>query len=192
MANTTILYSKGGNCSVLNPFSVHNPYSDISMVTSRRAAVQIAPNMNETETETVHGEKIDILGQQLAEIQRLDRAKEYTDLGDLTVAHIAGMVEWRVLNSRHFDCGDCKTVLTNEKKIQQSFLNGKQTVKPCQSTFDVCFTAEHFLKLEILKGQFKLSAIQYAIISSLDCESLYAGADFLGHVDHKLYMIKPL
>lgn len=138
----------------------------------------------------MHGEKIDILGQQLAEIQRLDRAKEYTDLGDLTVAHIAGMVEWRVLNSRHFDCGHCKTVLANEKKIQQSFLNGKQTVKPCQSTFDVCFTAEHFLKLEILKGQFKLSAIQYAIISSLDCESLYAGVDFLGHVDHKLYMIK--
>lgn len=106
------------------------------------------------------------------------------------MAQIAGRIEWTILNSNRFDCEHCKSVLINSTKLRQAFLTSSQTIKPCQSTFDVCTVADHFLKIEILKGQFSMATIERAIISSLDFENLYTDDDFLQHADHKLYMIK--
>lgn len=186
MANTTLLYSKHGNCSVLGTLSVYNPYSNISYVTSRRAAT----NTDALEIENLHGEDTEILMEQLAEIQRLDRVDAFTDLRNQTVAQIAGMIEWRILNSNRFDCELCKEVLRSQQKISQTFLNSKRTIKPSQSTFDVCSTAEHFFKIELLKGQFKLITIQRAILSSLDYGTLYESDCFFHHSEHKLYLLK--
>lgn len=168
--------------------SVYNPYSNISSITSRRATVKNPVNTGDDEG--LHGEEINIFMEQLAEIQRLERGNTFTDLGDFTIAHIAGMIEWRISNSSHFDCQLCKSVLSNDRKIRQAFLGNNNSTRPCQSTFDVCTIADHFLKIEVLKGQFNLVTIQQAIISSLDFENLYTDADFLKHSDHKLYLIK--
>lgn len=188
MANTAISYSQYGNCSELGSSTEYNPYSNISTVTSRRAKKNIS--LHADEYENVNEEEVNAFMGQLEEIQRLECRSSFTDLGDLTVAHIAGMIELRILNSNRFDCDLCKSVLSNDTKIRQPFLTSSHTIRPCQSTFDVCKTANHFLKIELLKGQFNMVTIQHAIITSLDLENLYSDADFLGHSSHKLYMIK--
>lgn len=78
----------------------------------------------------LHGDEVNILMNQLEDIQRLERVSTLTDLKDLTVAHIAGMIEWRVLNSNRFDCQLCRGVLINGVKIHQAFLNSSNTARP--------------------------------------------------------------
>lgn len=135
-------------------------------------------------------EEVDALNEQLAHVQRLERESHYSDLGNITIAHIAGVIEYKILNSDRFDCEQCKLVLSTETKLRQAFLASDNSTRPCQSTFDICTVADHYLKIELLKGQFSMAIIERAIISSLDFENLYDGADFLQHSDHKLYMIK--
>lgn len=104
LANTTLVYSKHGNCSVLNTDSVYNPYSNISYITSRRSTE------NNIMDDDVHGDGIENLYTQLADIQHLYRVNILIDLGYMTVAQIAGMIEWRIFNSNRFSCEDRKTV----------------------------------------------------------------------------------
>lgn len=186
LAKTTIICSEHANCSDLGLRSDYNPYSNIWMVSSRRAT----NNSSLATNENVDKDELDAFMDQLAEIQRLERGSAHTDLGDLTVAYIAGMIDLQIQKSNRFSCELCKAVLSNGAKIHQAFLASSQTIKPCQSTFDVCTTADHFLKIELLKGQFNMATIKQAIITSLDFENLYDDADFLNHADHKLYMIK--
>lgn len=62
--------------------------------------------------------------------------------------------------------------------------------QPCQSTFDVCKATDHFVKLELLKGQFKLEEIKYAIRSSISLEQVFANADFsLDCLYTKLFLV---
>lgn len=189
LANTTILYSKYGNCAIVDSnsthYAVHNPYSNISMITSRRSTI----NSN-NQCDDVSGDEIESLYMQLAQIQSLENGNNYTDLSDMTVAHIAGIIENRIFNSGRFDCEDCKTVLNDDPKICQPFLNSSGIRKPCRSTFKICTAADHFLKLEILKGQFNINVIHRGIISSLDYEEIFCAANFENHPEHKLYMMK--
>lgn len=184
MANTAIMYSKFGNCSVLNSDSVCNPYSNIVSITSRRA-----PKNKPTGT-NVSQLTLDVFMNELAALQNMERVNNLTDLSDFTVSHIAGMIESQVLNSQQFPCHLCKAVLMTDSKIQRSFLKNKNSIIPCQSTFEICTTADHFVKIEVLKGQFKIDVIHRAIIQSLECVDLFRDADFLGHEDHKLFLIK--
>lgn len=190
MANTTILYSESGNCSIQNSVSVYNPYSNISFVTSRRATIKDTADISDEEAENIHGDEVEILMEQLGEIQSLDRGTTHTDMSSLTISHIAGMIEWRIKNSSRFQCQLCKEVLDGNERIVGAFMNNQHSIRPCRSSAEICSTADHFLKIELLKGQFKLSVIHYAIIRSLDIPNLYPDSDFQQHLDHKLFLVK--
>lgn len=71
-----------------------------------------------------------------------------------------------------------------------AFLKSQYTDKPTKSSVGICTTSDHFVKLELLKEQFKLSLIKHVIISSLDLEELFNQSDFNGHPSHKLLLIK--
>lgn len=54
----------------------------------------------------------------------------------------------------------------------------------------ICKATDHFVKLELLKGQFKLDSIKFAIRSSLDLEHIFEDADFSGDcLNNKLFLI---
>lgn len=78
MANTTLLYSKLGNCTVLNSNSVCNPYSNISFITSRRAALMDDPN--DLLQGDVHGAEVEVFLEQLADIQNIETGTDHGSL----------------------------------------------------------------------------------------------------------------
>lgn len=83
-------------------------------------------------------------------------------MGDFTVEHIAGMIESRIINSIRFKCDHCKTILGNDTKVLRALSQSMKMRKPCQSIFEI-YKADNFVESELLKGQFKLDAIKYAI-----------------------------
>lgn len=46
------------------------------------------------------------------------------------------------------------------------------------------------MKLNLLKGTFKIDTIRYAILSNLSHDALFTQSAFTGHADHKLFLIK--
>lgn len=184
MANTAIMCSKKGNCADFSLDSVYNPYSDIGSVTSRRATKNnnFGSNFSELELETFTNE--------LATIQDMESVNHFTDSSDYTVSHIAGMIELQISNSERFSCDLCKLVLKNSGKIHRPFLKNIFSTIPCQSTVEICSTSDHFIKIEVLKGQFKQNVIHHAIMRSLDHVNLYSDADFSTHSEHKFFLIQ--
>lgn len=186
LANTTVLYSKSGNCQMRSSFSICNPFSNILHISSRRAI----GSTNEVEGEKdVTLENIDTFLNELSNIDSLERKHQLTDLGDHSLSFCANMIECKILNSE-FECELCQIVLDENEKLQTAFMGSGFKRKPCRSTHMICKTADHFLKLEVLKGNFNINVIRAAIISNLVPETLFSESNFLQHSDHKLFLIK--
>lgn len=184
LANTCIRITNKGNCQVANPGAVYNPYSNISTVTSRKAKPTVTPHANFTPDD------VDLVLKELSEIKERCPVSRLTDLNDINVAYIAHSIETKIESSPKFGCEFCKDVFTQNTKIHHSFTGTNSAQKPCLSTFEICITADHFVKLEMLKGQFDLELIQYSILSSLDEPNLYTNSIFDEHPGHKSDLIK--
>lgn len=187
LASNSILISKYANCSDLGLTMDQTPYSNIGSVSSRRQKTSSTSVTNEYFEEG----DVESLLQQLAVIQELslEASKDNIDMEDFTVAHIAGIIETKIINSSRFKCDHCKTLLANDAKIQSAFQQNTMR-KPCQNTFEICKATNHFVKLELLKGQFTLDSIKFATRSSLDLEHLYEDADFSEDcLNNKLFLI---
>lgn len=109
LASNSILVSKYGNCSDLGSTPIQKPYSNIGFVSSRRQQINSTADVNENFVE----EDIETILQQLAVIQNLEASEDCSDMGDFTVAHIAGMIESRIMSSIRFKCNHCRTLLGN-------------------------------------------------------------------------------
>lgn len=69
--------------------------------------------------------------------------------------------------------------LRENKPIDRAYLTTHHTKRACQSTMDICKAADHFLQLDLLKGQ-----------SSLNIEELYPDTHFFEHEHPKIDLIK--
>lgn len=186
--NTTQYYSQKGNCTVSNDsISIYNPYSNILSVTSRRPKPDmsvLSPNDIFTDEDT------EILLKELSEIRKATSSNSLIDMTDITIAHLASLIESRIENSSKFLCGLCKNVFSENNKVLRAFQSQTYTKRACQSTFEICRTADYFLKLEVLKGHFSFKLIHYTIFSSLVLDELYPSSVWLDHDGHKPELIK--
>lgn len=69
------------------------------------------------------------------------------------------------------------------------FSGENHTNVPCKSTFEICRTADHIMKLDLLKGQFSFELIKHTIISSLNIDEFYENTDFGLYGHDKLELI---
>lgn len=184
LANTNVLYSTMGNCKLRNELSVCNPYSNISTISSRRAVE--FPNSKTEEKE----EATDFLLVELQKIDEFERRSKLTDLSEYSIAYCANIIEKKVLNSEKFTCELCQNVFNENRKIQRPFISSKFRNEPCQSTYDICKSVDHFMKLDLIKGNFKIDTIRYAVLKNLSHETIFNLSSFSSHMDHKLFMIK--
>lgn len=178
LANTTLHAPKKGNCTVLeDSVPIHNPYSNILSITSRKpkSVTQCATtNINLTD------EDIEPILTELSAIK--ESTNKLIDLSDLTTANIALHIEQRMENK--FTCQPCQNVFAENVKVHQAFQSHRDSRKACQNTFEICQTANFFLKKEVLKGQFDLKSIREAIYHSYSQESLFPNSNFDDHPDH--------
>lgn len=186
LASNSIHLSERGNCTVFDSVSDHDKYSNISIITSRRPKLVASHNMTQDFTPDDIEE---VLGE-MNEIQSLKPRTQLIDLNDITTAYIASTIEIRIETSEKYSCHLCKCVFGENERVHQAFNSSSHTKSACQSTFDICSIADHFLKLEILKGQYSLQLIIHSIISSLDMTKLYSETNFLEHEHPKIDLIR--
>lgn len=184
LANTAIQCSEKANCSIIAPVATYNSYSNIATVSSRKST-------NATTTRTVNQaftqDDIETVLKELSEIQKTDTRSKLIDLNELTIAYIASTIELKIENRYH--CQLCKAVFGKNQPIDRAFISSHHTRRACQSTFDICRTADYFLRLEILKGQFSIELIRQSILESLDIDNLYSESNFLEHSHLKIELI---
>lgn len=186
LANTTIHCSDEMNCRILEQSSVYNPYSNISTITSRRPIKEdIITNQIFTPDD------IETVMKELSEIQKVHPNSQLIDLTELTISYIASTIEATIEKSSKY-CEFCKDVFRSNEKVNQAFTSQQHTRKACQSTFEICRTADYFLKLELLKGQFDFDLVYHAISSSLNLEKLYPNSSFEHSSNHKIEHIKDI
>lgn len=84
----------------------------------------------------------------------------------------------KIENSGKFNYEWCKDVFELNDKVPTAFTSSNHTRVACLSSSDIYRTANHFLKLEILKGQYSPEVIRHCIVSSLKISDLYPSSDF--------------
>lgn len=185
LANTIIHCSGEINCTVISAAPVYNPYSNITTVSS-------CLKKQIHETEQITPDDIENVMKELSEIQQMNNGSALIDLSDITAAYIASTIELKIENSSQYKCVLCKGVFQQNEPVDKAYTAANHTRRACQSTMDICKTADYFLKLDILKGQFSFSLIQESIISSLNIEGLYPSTNFFEHEHPKIDLIKSI
>lgn len=176
LANVTVCAPKNGNCTVFqdsNP--IENPYSNILSITSRRTKSVKYTRINMELTD----EDIEPILTELSEIK--ETKNTLIDLNDLTIASIALNIERKM--EERFSCEACRNLFYENEKNHQTFQTHSDWRKACKSTFEICQTANFFMKMEVLKGQFDPNLILGAIYHSLRPENLFVNSNFDDHPD---------
>lgn len=182
LANDSITVSRKGNCESYQ--TVSNPFTDILFISSRRDKTT---DQSEEAVENAVLEEVEQLYEKLADLNACASSELTDDLQFFSIAHIASIVEDKIRSTDN--CPKCVKVFDDCEKIAGSVLPRSQH-NPCISTYKICREADQFLKLQVLRGEINFKTIYYSILSNLDIEHLYTKHDFIGHPEHRLYLIR--
>lgn len=111
------------------------------------------------------------------------------NVSDVSIAHIANMIEARMISSKRY-CDDCMVTFQQNEKLQSCYVGRNFKQKPCLSTFRICKETDRFFKVQFLKQKRYFNAAYYAIAQKLNIESLYTRTDFSHNKNHKLCLIE--
>lgn len=159
-------------------------FSDILFVTSRRARIKSPLESDEPpiELQEIHD--------RLKEIETCEANGLLNEsIADVSVAHIANMIELRMISSKRY-CDDCIKAFNENDKLQNCFVGRNFNQKPCISTYKICKETDRFFKVQFLKQKRYFNAAYYAIAQRLNIKSLYANTDFSHNLNHKLCLIE--
>lgn len=107
----------------------------------------------------------------------------------MSIGYVAGTIETSIENSVRFECGDCFDLFTdNDKMLGNVALdNGR---KPCQSTFDICFTTHKYVQCMARDAAYSFQQAKQDILHEIDNYVAYPNTNFEGHEEHKQYFIE--
>lgn len=187
-ANMKLISSERGNCRVFDAeLPSHSNFSNIYYVSSKRAV--ISPELFE---ENYDAQKDAILQDVASLVQA--RASDYLmdTTSNFSIAHLALLIERKILHCPRFYCNSCKTVLIENEKLSIHNTNTNKSM-PCTSTFDICKKADQFFELYDIRrknSQYDFRVIYCLIFRSMNFESLYRVSKFDCDPGHKYQFIK--
>lgn len=189
--NIIIPISKYGNCRYFdNDLPIAHNYSNITTVSSKRA--KFVPN--QVFEQVIEDQQDDILEDvfQLAEIECAEPFIELTS--NFSIVHSASAIETKIENNSNFHCDQCRNIFsTNEKININAFTTNISMAIPCVSTYEICKTANKFLKLYDItasKPKYDFKVIYCLIFRTLDFNNLYTNSPFDCDINHKYAFIK--
>lgn len=188
--NSDIEISQHANCRY---FSTELPsvssFSNITTVSSKRGKF-VPDQYFETDIE----EQSDNI---LTDIQLIENniTDPYTDLSaSFTAVHSAALIEKKMEKNFHFSCDQCRHVFKENVKFRMETLSTNVSMPvPCVSTFNICKTAERFMRLHNIKSskpKYDFKMIYCLIFRTLDFENLYVDSPFDCDINHKYAFIK--
>lgn len=151
---------------------------DILTVTSKRKNQNEYPtNTPETKMENTNGFK-----------NAGNENYVLNDLETVSVAHLAGLIETKIVEKARFSCAGCLKIFAENDKIPHSSQLKLNNV-PCQSTFDICSIAfKHVQKLAV-DSSYTYEELLNDISSEFDINTAFARTSFERHEDHKEYFV---
>lgn len=161
-----------------------DPLSDVLFVTSRRPLIKKTSDSNEppAELQDVH--------EQLEKIEYCEaNGLLNQNVSDLTVAHIANIIEVRMTSSNRY-CDDCMKAFQENARVENCFIGRAYGQKPCNSTYKICKETDRYLKVQFLREKRYFNAACYAIATKINVDSLYSSTDFSHNINHKLCLVE--
>lgn len=111
------------------------------------------------------------------------------NLTKMSIAHIADIIEHRIEKSGRFKCGDCKDIFSDNDKLSEIFVTELKGI-PCQSTFEICETAEKYVWNLSLDFNYTFGKAMNDILGAFDSQTAYSKTNFEGHETHKEYILR--
>lgn len=189
--NIKIQTSIHANCRYFdNELPITHNYSNVTTVSSKRA--KFVPN--QLFEQVIEDQQDDILEDvfQLAEIANAEPFTELTS--NFSIVHTASAIEFKIENNSNFKCNQCRHVFSNNEKIDMNvFTTNISIALPCVSTFEICKTADKFMKLYDIRAsepKYDFKVIYCLIFRALDFENLYTNSRFDCDINHKYSFIK--
>lgn len=81
-------------------------------------------------------------------------------------------------------------MIFRKMKKYTPFTRKDHSSNACESTFEICRSAEYFLKLDIWKGQFSIDHIYQSIVGSLNIDNMSEDTYFPIHGHDKVSLMK--
>lgn len=121
------------------------------------------------------------------------KLKQWKEVHYWTICRISQLLTLHLLLSNEFQRRiGCTVDFVRMKRCRMLSLAAKFRKNHCSSTFQICKEADHFLKLQVLRGEFRFDVFYEAICNILDVERLYKKTDFSHNFEHKLYLIRSI
>lgn len=189
--NIKIQISKHANCRYFdNELPITHNYSNITTVSSKRA--KFVPN--QIFEQVIEDQQEDIL-EEVFQLAEIDSSEPFTELtSNFSIAHTASAIEIKIENNSNFHCDQCRQVFTNNQRIDiNAYTTNVSIAVPCVSTFEICKTADKFMKLYDItasKPKYDFKVIYCLIFRALDFSNLYTNSQFDCDINHKYAFIK--
>lgn len=185
LVNNTMFTSEKANCRSFQIAS--KPFSDILTISSVHRAktsnqINYDDDVNETELSELH--------EHLNRIESLEGTGMIESLRDISIIHIANIIETKIKSTDNWKCDICEHVLEINERVKKACTTAKYQDHPCVDTFKICKAADRYLKIQLFMGNVNFSTIHYAILKDINVKSLYTLTD---HNDnHKLFFVKSI
>lgn len=127
-----------------------------------------------------------------ANIERLNEIQgtfKSNNLIKMSIAHIADTIERRIEKLGRFECGDCRDIFSDNEKLSDTFTTELKSI-PCQSTFDICETAEKYVCNLSYDFNYTFDNAMSDILREFDSQTAYSKTNFEGHETHKDYIVR--
>lgn len=188
--NNDIVISEKANCRYFTTdLPAITSFSNVLLVSSKRA--KFIPD--EYFEDEIDAQTDDIL--QEVRMTESNYTDPYTDLSSsFSIVHTASLIESRLNGNVQFTCEQCRYVLQENDKFDMHTLSTNVSMTaPCNSTYEICKTAEKFMRLYDLraaKSKYNFKVIYCLIFRTLNFDKLFENSAFDCDVNHKLAFIK--
>lgn len=109
---------------------------------------------------------------------------ELTDLENVSVAYLAGLIEAKIEQNGRFNCNECREIFSENIKITQTTEFNRA---PCQSTFDICSIAHKHAQKMVSDSSYTYDMLLKDVRREFDHTTAFANTNFSGHEDHQLF-----
>lgn len=165
-------------------------YSNLFKVSSLRPKLFTSIEPDSEFMKNVSKEKQEI-SSAIFQLEEMDKNYYLTDgFAGAPIAYVAKQIEDKI--EQNFMCSDCKSVFDVNEKVPNCYMSSAADNRPCQSTYNICATADKFLRCHKWNDQSDFKIKYFLIFQEINYEKLYCATSFKGHSDHKFHLIKSI
>lgn len=122
--------------------------------------------------------------EQLEQLNVIQDNYEPSECARISIAYIAASIEHKIETVARFECGDCLTIFSDNDKISETYAT-KMTKIPCQSSFDICYIANKYVKNLASNVNYTYENLKTDFMREFNRSSAYQKTNFEGHEEHK-------